>query len=563
MRALAVFALLASCGAAAQDSPDAFEITQRFAASGALQTALTRIAQLQPATPGAPRWGDWEQLRCELMARLSRHQELAQRVAALPSSVPDKVARSCLLQGARAAIAVAQGATARDFLARLIWRQEPIADELRQARLLVIESYLAEHKPQDAYALMLRYQQDLKPVDRDAAARFVEALLAAGMGQEAVNWLSQLDEASPLKLQLRLKASLIAPAAAIAQARAALARTGNSAAWWVVAQHAASVQKDRTLLVEALENLLQLAGDKPPERLAALITELWQSYAAAAQDAANQNQLLVGDDANWADYASRRAAASPAVARAFFAYLAQQSTFGDTRRNAQLQLAFSLQQGKLGLTALRLFGDAARFPVAQLDPQARYLLGSMALENNQPLTAARYWQGLDTPPTLDPDEWRIRLAQVLVRAGAAGPGAAALRALVAGSKALSPGIMQRAVAAVQELQDGGHASTADELYRALLPLAAAPLRREILFGRGRIAEANKDFQRAADYLLEAALLIDSRATDALAVNARLAAAANLGRAGLKDDARSQFNWLQKNVKDPEWLELIRREMQKL
>lgn len=563
MRALAVIALLASCGASAQGTPDAFEITQRFAASGALQTALARIAQLQPATPAEPRWGDWEQLRCELMVRLSRHQELAQRVAALPSSVPEKTARSCLLQGARAAIAVAQGTTARDFLARLIWRQEPAADELRQARLLVIESYLAEHKPRDAYALMLRYQQDFKPVDRDAAARFVEALLAAGMEKEAVNWLSQLDDASPLKLQLRLKTNLITPDAAIAQARAALARTGNSAAWWVVLQQAATLQKNRTLHAEALENLLQLASDKLPERLAALSAELWQSYAAAAQDVANQNHLLQGEDANWADYASRRAAASPAVARAFFAYLAQQSTISDTRRSAQLQLVFSLQQSGVGLTAIRLFGDANRFPVEQLDPQARYLLGNMALENNQPLTAVRYWQGLNTPPTLDPDEWRIRLAQALVRAGAAEPGAAALRALVAGSKALPAGIMQRAVASVQELQDAGHAKTADELYRALLPLAAAPLRREILFGRGRIAEANSDFKRAAGYLLEAALLIDSRATDALAVNARLAAAANLGRAGLKEDACAQFNWLQKNVKDPEQLELIRREMQKL
>ena len=562
MRALAVFALLASCGAAAQDAPDAFQVTQRFAAAGALQTALTRIAQLQPAAPAAPRWGDWEQLRCELMFRLNRHQELAQRVAALPSSVPENVARSCLLQGARAAIAVAQGVTARHFLARLIWRQEPAADELRQARLLVIESYLAERKPPDAYALMLRYQQDLKPVDRDTAERFVGALLAAGMEKEAVNWLAQLDDASPLKLQLRLKARLIAPAAAIAQARAGLARTGNSAAWWVVVQHAAALQKDRTLLVEALENLLQLAADKPPDRLAAISTELWQSYAAAAQDIANQNHLLLGEDANWADYASRRAAASPVVARAFFAHLAQQSPSSDTRRGAQLQLVFSLQQGKLVLTAIRLFSDAARFPAAQLDPQARYLLGSMALENNQPLTAARYWEDLATPPALDPDEWRIRLAQALVRAGAADPGAAALHALIAGSKALPAGIVQRAVAAVQELQDGGHAKTADELYRALLPLAAAPLRREILFGRGRIAEANNDFQRAADHFLEAALLIDSRATDALAVNARLAAAANLGRAGLKDDARNQFNWLRKNVKDPEQLELIRREMQK-
>jgi len=563
MRVLAVCALLATCGASAQGPPDAFEITQRFAASGALQTALARIAQLQPATAAAPRWGDWEQLRCELMYRLDRHQELAQRVAALPFSVTEKTARSCLLQGARAAITVAQGATARDFLARLIWRQELVADELRQARLLVIESYLSEHKPRDAYALMLRYQQDFKPVDRDAAARFVEALLAAGMEKEAVNWLSQLDDASPLKLQLRQQTGLITPDAAIAQARAALARTGSSAAWWVVLQQAATLQKNRPLLIEALENLLQLASDKSPERVAALIAELWQSYSATAQDIANQNQLLLGEDANWADYASRRAAASPAVARAFFAHLAQQSTSSDTRRSAQLQLAFSLQQSKLGLTAIRLFGDAKRFPVEQLDPQARYLLGSMALENNQPLAVARYWQGLNTPPTLDPDEWRIRLAQALVRAGAADPGADALRALVAGGKALPADIMQRAVASVHELRDAGHARTADELYRALLPLAAAPLRREILFGRGRIAEANNDFQRAADYLLEAALLIDSRATDALAVNARLAAAANLGRAGLKDDARTQFNWLQKNVKDPEKLELIRRELQKL
>ncbi len=563
MRVLAVFALLASCGASAQGLPDAFEITQRFAASGALQMALARIMQLQPATQAAPRWGDWEQLRCELMVQLNRHQELAQRVAALPPSVPETTARACLLQGARAAIAVAQGATARDFLARLIWRQEPVADEFRQARLLVIESYLSEHKPRDAYALMLRYQQDFKPMDRDTAVRFVEALLAAGMEKEAVNWLSQLDDASPLKLQLRLKTSLITPDAAIAQARAALARTGTSAAHWVVLQHAATLQKDRTLLIEALENLLQLASDRSPERLAALIAELWQSYAAAAQDVANQNQLLAGDDANWADYASRRAAASPAVARAFFAYLAQQSRLSDTRRNAQLQLAFSLHQSKLGLTAIRLFGDAARFPVEQLDSQARYLLGAMALEYNQPLTAARYWQGLETPPTLDPDEWRIRLAQALVRAGAADRGAAVLRATVAGGKAVPAEIMQRAVASVQQLQDAGHAKTADELYLALLPLADAPLRREILVGRGRIAEANSDFRRAAEYLLEAALLIDSRATDALAVNARLAAATNLGRAGLKDDARTQFNWLQKNLKDPEKLELIRRELQKL
>ncbi len=563
MRSVAILVLLLPSVVTAQGVPDAFEITQRFADSGAPQIALARVEQLQPAAPSAPRWGDWEQLRCALMYRLNRHQELAQRVAALPANAPEKVVRFCLLQGARAAIATAQSTAARDFLARLIWRHEPPADEMRQARLLVIESYLAEGKPQDAYALMLRYQQDFKPVDRDTAARFVDALLALGMEKEAVNWFSQLDDASPVKLLMRLETNLIAPDAAISQARAALAKNSNGAAYWIVLQHAAALQKDRMLHVEALENLLQLASDKSSERLAAIAGELWKSYVAAAQDVANQNQLLLGDDASWADYASRRGGTSPTIARAFFAYLVQQSKLRGTRQSAQLQLVFSLQSSKLALAAIRLFDDATRLPVAQLDPQARYLLGGMAMENNQPAAAVRFWQGLNVPPTLEPDEWRMRLAQALVRAGVAGPGADVLRGLIAGKKTLPADMMQRVVTSVQELQDTGYYKTADELYRALLPLAAARERREILFGLGRIAESFNDFQRAADYFLEAALLLDARATDTFAINARLAAAANLGRAGLKDDARTQFTWLQKNVKDAEKLELIRREMQKL
>ena len=347
-----------------------------------------------------------------------------------------------------------EGVTARDFLARLLWRHELPVDEMRQARLLVIETYLAEDKAQDAYALMLRYQQDYKPVDRDTVTRFVDALLAVGMEKEAVNWFSQLDEASPLKLLLRLKSNLIAPDVVIAQARAALAKTHNPA-YWLVLQHAAAAQKDRLLQVEALENLLQLAGDKPTERTTSIAAELWKSYAVAAQEAANQNGLLVGDDAAWADNAARRSTTSPVAGRALFAYLAQQSKVRATRQSAQLQFAYSLQNAKLPLTATRLFDDPARFPVTQIDPQARFLLGAMAAENNQPIAAARYWQGLPTPPTLDVDEWRVRLAAVLVRANFAEPGADVLRALIAGKKRLPVDVMQRAVATVQELQDTG------------------------------------------------------------------------------------------------------------
>ena len=562
MRTVVCLALLVAFGARAQGVPDAYEITRRFADSGAPQIALARVEQLQPNVLSAPRWGDWEQLRCTLLLRLGRHHELAARVAALPPDAPERVVRACLLQGTRAALAIAQGVAAREFLARLMWRNNLSAEEMRQARLLVLDAYLADGRPQDAYVLMLRYQQDYSPVERETAARFVDALLAAGMEKEAVNWLSQLDDASPAKLLLRLKVNLIAPDAAMAQARAALAKNSN-AAYWAVLQQAATLQKDHTLHVEALENVLQLAGDKPAERRTAIAAELWQSYFAAAQDVANRNQLLVGDDAGWADYAARGSAANASAGRALFAYLAQRSRDRATRLNAQLQLVFSLQSAKLALTALRLFDEAKQLPVAQLDPQARFLLGSMAVASDQSAAAARYWQGLATPPTLGEAEWRIRLASVLVRAGMAEPGADALRELVAGKKILPVDVVQRAVATLQELADSGFAKSAAELYRALLPLAAARERREILVGLARLAEGANDFRNAADYYLEAALLLDAATPDIFAVNARIAGAANLGRAGFKDDARAQYTWLQKNVKDADKLELIRRELQKL
>jgi hypothetical protein len=555
--------LFLSSGVRAQGLPDALDMARRFADAGAWQGALARVEQQQPAEVSAPRWGDWEQLRCTLMYRLNRHQEFAKRIAALPPGAPQSVARHCLMQGARAAIAVAQGASARELLARLLWQYDTSAEELRQVRLLVIEAYLAENKPREAYMLMLRYQQDYKPIDRDTAARFVEALLAGSMEQEAVNWLSQLDDAGPVKLLLRMRTNLVAPDAAIAQARAALAKNNAAVPYWLVLQHAATAQRNTLLHLEAAENLLQLAVDKPPERAAALAADLWKAYTNAALEIANQEKLLVGDETNWSDFGARRASASPTTGRAFFAHLAVSSRLAATRLSAQLQLVYSLQSSKLPLTAVRLFSDAGRFPAAQLDPQARFLLGSMAAENNLQETAARFWMGLSAPPNLDADEWNLRLAQSLVRAGAAAAAGDALRALIAGKKTLTPEMMRRAIAVVVELQDGGDYKIADELYRALLPLTALRERRDVQYGIARIAETNHDYPRAAEHFLQAALMLDASAPDTLAISARIAAGANLGRAGLKDDARAQFDWLLKNVKDPEKLETIRRELQKL
>ena len=115
MRIVALLLMLMSFGVHAQGVPDALDITRRLAEASAPQLALARVEQLQPAASTAPRWADWEQLRCTLLARLNRHQELTRRVEALPPRTPDAVVRSCMLQGARAALANAQAAPARVF----------------------------------------------------------------------------------------------------------------------------------------------------------------------------------------------------------------------------------------------------------------------------------------------------------------------------------------------------------------------------------------------------------------------------------------------------------------
>jgi prepilin-type processing-associated H-X9-DG protein len=220
-------------------------------------------------------------------------------------------------------------------------------------------------------------------LDRDTAARFVEGLLAGGMDKEAVNWMAQLDDAGPVKLLLRLQTGLLTPDAAVEQARAALAKRNAPPAYWDVMQFAATTQRNNLLRVEAMEHRLHLASPKSASVSAALAEDLWRTYALAAQELANQEKLLVGDDSAWSDFGARRAAASATAGRAIFAFLAMNSKVPATRANAQLQLVYSLQSSKLSMTALRLFADASRFQVKDIDTQARYLLGAMAAENNR------------------------------------------------------------------------------------------------------------------------------------------------------------------------------------
>ena len=402
MRILLALICLACAGAVL-----ALETARGLAASGAPQLALARADQLQPPAAGAPGWPEWEALRFRLLVELRRNDEVLRRAAMLPPGMPQPALRQCLLAAARAAVAAGQGAAARSYAARLLWQLDAAADEARSARLIVIESYAAERQGENAFRAMLRFDQDYRPLGRDVAERFVERLLDLGLEREAVNWLAGLDDAGALKLRLRFRTGLMTPDAAIAQARARLAKTDKTdgeADYWRVLAEIAEKQGDGVLRIEALERQLHLSNGDDAQRRRTLAGGLRQAYAAEALSAAGKAGLLSEEDAAWMDYAARRLGASPQQSRALFFHMMRRGgARQETRFSAQLQLAFSLYQDGLDQAALQVFSDEHAAPEG-LDPQARYLLGSIAEARDAPASALSFWQGLATPPGVGAEE---------------------------------------------------------------------------------------------------------------------------------------------------------------
>ena len=538
---------------------DTLQNAQRLAAEGSPRLALDVVENSQPRDVGAPRWVEWEALRCSLLVRLVRQRELLDRAERLPSGAEAPALRECLLPATRAALGAGQGALARRHAARLLWSGTGSADDVREVRLLVIESHVLDRRSEDAYRSMLRFDLDYRPVERRTAARFVAALLDLGMAKEAVNWLGSLDDADPVKLALRLQARLIEPEAAIRLARASLAKS-PAAGWWGVIADAAELQRNRALRAEALEQRLQhsTTGDSS---LTARVRELWEMYVALARDAASRNHLLDNDDTGWGAFAASRIRSDPIMARAVFAHLARGASTPEARSNAQLQLELSLQIAKLDAAALRLFSDGP-IAVAALDPRLRHSLGTVAESRGLHAAAVRMWQGLPPPAGQSELEWQLRIASAMMRAGETEAGAALAKQIAGTNDAWPPEMIKRAAAFSRDLLSAGHAAAAQALLAALVQRTGGMEHRQLLFDLGRAHEIGGRGLVAAEHYLRCAALVEPKPPDALARQARLAAGLSLSRAGYRDDARAQFEWVTRNSRDPAQLEVARRELQR-
>jgi len=556
----AAIALSIGCAAPAPAAtPEDPTSVRAMASAGARELALAQVEALQPRDIAAPLWAEWEGLRCEVLARLDRREALLARVAALRPERHAAPLNTCLVEGARAALRRDDPLSARAYAARLLWQTGSSAAEARGARLTVIDSYIAERRGEDAFHSMLRFQQDYQPLEGAILERFAEALIDLGLEAEAINWL-RADDITPARLRLQLRSAMLAPEAVITQARAAIARNPD-AGYWTVIHEAAVRSGNGALQVEALERLLQSVDARNDTAQAQGAQRLWQAYLATAAEIGNREQLLMGDDGAWADYAASRLGPDPFLSRSFYAYLAQRAQNPDIRGNAQLQLAYSLSSAGLDIAALRVM-QRIGFEFDALDEQTRYLLGTIAAKHSDPALALKLWDGVSTPLDVNAIEWELTLARTALQAGDTAASLATTRRLLADRTSVTPQLAQRILELGQEMLDLRTTDAAQVIYETLLPLSP-PHAREALFGLARAYELSGEPVPAAAYYLRSALLIQAAAPDNLAFQARLLAALNLMRAGLKDDARAQFEWLLKNARDPALIEAAKRGLNRL
>ena len=530
---------------------DQLGLARRIAQAGAVDLALERINRGQPQDPSDVAWADWESLRVELLSRRGRDSDILSRVAEFRNrALPDRAAAQIWPLAARAAIRLGQTAQAREYYARYFLSADTAARQYRDARFAVIDSYLTDHSTDDAYLSMLRFQQDFAPLGQDEAERLVGALIALGRIQEAATWLAKLDKNSPSAAIVRLRAGLIKAGEAIAQARSLLAKGVGEPALNLMLE-AAVVAKNRAVEIEVYENRLNVARPGYGNSTAEQAKLLWSHYDEIGPQAANQAQLLVGDDIAWIEQAVRLTATQPQLARSLLGHVAMHARAEKVRSRAQLQIITSLRAAKLPLTALRLFSDPKRFPLAHIDTQVRFELGSIAAATKAPAEAVRYWEGLVAPPSgLSVQEWRVRYLSVLFQAGMADAALDASRSLLGLKPELSPQLRTRLIAIASEELAVWHVKSAETLFTMLLPLAAGKERIALLMGIGKAREYAGNFRSAADAFLNAAALSKSPDSDHKALQARAAGAINLAKAGLLEDSRATYQWLAENARDP-------------
>lgn len=521
---------------------------------GAPQLAQTLIDRYQAETDGdAAGWAHWEKQRIALHLALEEWEDVVKRAEALPPDTADDVRKWAQTRAAEAELALGHPAAARERLARLIWAPEESlgAAQLAEWRRLIIESYLAEQRSEDAAVALQRYQQDTAQPDEEETRLIARGWLAEGRAAEAADLLAEKTdlESRALALLAELRSQRDAPDRVAAQARAlALAEGGQPVArrkLWAVAAEAARLGADDATRIDALERALTFGHGAAGDELLVNADILWDAYLNYGMVLAQRAQLSTDDYQPWFEIEQRLRGVKPVEARALMALLAWHDPAHPLAAAAHRRVVGAFENhASRGALLRALYLRSARFPsVETIPPGVRYSLAAVAFdEGDSP--AAIYLIG-DLPiPAADTETpaWQVARARVLLATGSDELGISVLKELMGQVASFTPAQRREVMRAAGVVQGLGHSQAALDMLHGLA--AATPemeTQRELQFWAGQAYEALGDYQRAAlSYLRTAYLAGETGATDDWGQLGRYHAAAVLAKAGLRADARRLY-----------------------
>lgn len=556
----------------------------RLLASDAPALALAR---LEHAPPGP----DTLRLRADAARRMPPGEQADRlRVASAEALArTGRIEATEALAGAEAALRLPGGdagaARARRLAATAIWLADAPEGAREHARRLVVRSLFADGLVDEAYAALLRWRLDHPQADAASVAEMAALLAEAGRSREALPLVALLAADSPERLLLQARLGVSAPVEVARRIRSSL--PARAPGWfWRMAREIGRSGGDPVLVAEAGTRLVaagetlrdtgaRAGGAREPSDRTGQAGVLRGDLQAAAVGAATERQLLTGDDFGWMDDAARLAATDPPRARALFAGLASGGAAASTREHARLQWVISLRESGLGRAALLLFpppGSAA--PTDTLPEDLARQLGALAAAAGEPGMAAAYWRSLPAPPAGGSGEWALTLSRVLSDSGSHEEAVRRWRAATGAGTATAD---TRLIELAERMTDAGASAQALGLLEGVD--APAALARPLLLARARAAEAeglqgrpdraggsaasarptvlppDAAFAQAASGYLAAAA---AGPVDALALEARLRAARNLERAGLREAARAELEAVARQSREPVLRDRARR-----
>jgi hypothetical protein len=548
---------------------------KNISAAGAPFLALKMLDQAQPsADADVYEWILWEQERYRILSRWQQWDELLLRIEGLPEDLPAPFLQQAASYRIRAYIALGQHGIARRLLREQLWRPEAgEADEYRNWRRLVVETYLGGGRNDDASIAMRRLQQDFPEADREWLLLRARVLMKTGRYDEVIEILSgRLDwQSLAMKLLAEYRSGKHSPQTlwdlALDRIKNIADDPQQLATYWSIAALAAESLGPRRQ-VEALEARLGIAAEDGIELDAFDGDRLWRAYLDYARLIGNRNELLVGDDAAWLELAAAQRQAAAVKARSLYALLIDQSADGATRQQAAEGYLALLDPEQAAHQRLldQLFNRSRRYAdVSRIPLQIRFHLVDIALKKADIPLATRLMSGLDSvPPNARRFDWLLRRARVLLLGGKLEQGDAVLDRLIGEYDEPQADDTDRILQVLFDLQTLKADEQAIRHFRQLMnkPIEARQ-RREILFWMADSFKALEQYERAALLYLQSAMFIGPDAMDPWAQTARYNAAESLQQAGLVDDARRIYEALLKVTREPARRSVLRHNIQQL